>query len=120
MPKPNNCHVHFSTIIPFKKILKLINNSININDIIDKKVYIIINDNNIKLGYENEEINRSNGELYNKDKHFNLIINYINNLIKVNNKLNHFDIINILGDMFYCIIKYKLFYDKYYIPEIIN
>ena len=112
LPKPCNPHIHFSTIVSYNKILNIIHN-------ITKdypNIYIKFKNEKIYLGFENDEINNNNSELYNKDKHHLQIINYIND----HNDINKFDKINIIGDMFYNIIKYKKFYIEYYLPNIIN
>ena len=96
-------------IVPYKKILNIINNE-NIN------IYIKIKNNIITLGYENEELNNKNSVLYDKNIHHNIVIKYINN---ITNNIN-FNNINLLGQMMYCIIKNEYFYKKYYIPLIIK
>ena len=110
MPKPSNPHIHFSAIISYKKILKIINKLDNYPDI-----YINFNNNNIKIGYENEEINRNNSILYDKKIHFDQIFKILNR-----NDIDKFKLINNIGDMFYNIIKYKKFYDEIYLPLIIK
>ena len=112
MPKPGNPHIHFSAIISYKYILKIINKLKNYPDI-----YINFNNNNIKIGFENEEINKNNSILYDKNIHYNKIIKILNHNHIINNKFN---LINNIGDMFYNIIKYKKFYDEIYIPLIIK
>ena len=86
IPKPFNSHIHFSMIVPYKKILNIINNE-NIN------IYIKIKNNIITLGYENEELNNKNSVLYDKNIHHNIVIKYINN---ITNNIN-FNNINLLG-----------------------
>ena len=73
-------------IVPYKKILNIINNE-NIN------IYIKIKNNIITLGYENEELNNKNSVLYDKNIHHNIVIKYINN---ITNNIN-FNNINLLG-----------------------
>ena len=110
MPKLNNTHIHFSAIISYKKILKIIN-KINNNNI-----YINEDDSNLLIGYNNDEINEKNGILYNKEKHEKMIIDYIN---KCYNK-NKFSCLEKLGSLFYNIIKYEKFIKNYYLDEIVN
>ena len=86
IPKPFNSHIHFSMIVPYKKILNIINYE-NIN------IYIKIKNNIITLGYENEELNNKNSVLYDKNIHHNIVIKYINN---ITNNIN-FNNINLLG-----------------------
>ena len=112
IPKPCNPHIHFSTIVSYNKILNILH-TIN-NDY--PNIYIKFSKNKIYLGFENEEINKNNSELYFKDKHHKQIITYIQD----HHNINKFDKINMIGDLFYNIIKYKKFYIEYYLPNIIN
>jgi hypothetical protein len=110
MPKLCNKHVHFSTIISYKKILKIIDN----NNI--KNIYINKDEDNLLIGFRNDEINEKNGELYNKEKHYDFINSYINTCLNNNN----FKCLEILGSLFYNVLKYDKFIKEYYLDEIVK
>ena len=110
MPKICNKHIHFSTIISYKKILNIIDQN-NIKDI-----YINDDEDNLLIGFKNDEINEKNGELYNKEKHYEIIKKYIETCLNDNN----FRCLNKLGSLFYNILKYEKFIKEYYLDEIVK
>jgi len=117
MPKPINPHIHFSAIVPYNNILSIINNKL---DSSYPQIYINItilnNIYRLKLGFENDEVNSSNSEPYDKNKHTKIIIKFMKNY----DNIDYFDKINIIGEAFYNVVKYKKFYIEHYLPQIIN
>lgn len=103
MPKPGNLHIHISGFVNYKVLLELI-----IKDKIYKSLYI---DNNCNISFYKEYKNVKYRQMTEHD--VTLLENKIQPICNMGE-------MHTLGCVFYGLIKNKDFYEKYYLPEIIN
>lgn len=105
MPKPADLHVHISGFVSYSVLLQHV-----LKDKIYKNMYI---DNNNNISFYKEYNNVKYRHMTDKDvillqKHIQIA------------KCKNMKDMHTLGNMFYGLIKNKLFYEKYYLPEIIQ
>lgn len=105
MPKPANLHIHFSAIVSYKKILC---------DIIKyKKLQENLYFNNKTKGLEYTKKPQNYHIKFNKT----IIKNIFHKLSK---NVESLDTIGELGTLFYGVIRYKFFFENFYLPAIIS
>src|SRR5690606_8911771 len=106
MPKPSNLHTHFSAIVSYRKILNLVieNDDVRVNLYYDPK--------NFNLEYSRNP--KPSFKLINE-----ICIENIKSLINDSN-IDDPDIFSKISSIFFGIIRYKDFFQKYYLPAIIS
>jgi hypothetical protein len=105
MPKPANLHIHFSAIVSYKKILCTIDEQ---KDLQENLYY-----NKKTKGLEYTKNPNDNHSKFNKST----IENIFHSMPK---NVESLDTIGELGILFYGVIRYKYFFEKYYLPAIVS